>query len=71
MEFETGWFAELAALILTGIPLYAGATRSRAYAAYSAITLLAVVNEDMRPVSALHMHDLVKAGLALWSSEKE
>lgn len=36
-----------------------------------AITLLAVVDEDMRPVSALHMHDLVKAGLALWTSEKE
>lgn len=36
-----------------------------------AITLLAVVDDDMRPISALHMHDLVKAGLALWTTEKE
>jgi arabinose-5-phosphate isomerase len=36
-----------------------------------AITLLAVVDDAMRPVSALHMHDLVKAGLALWTTEKE
>lgn len=36
-----------------------------------AITLFAVVDEEMRPISALHMHDLVKAGLALWTHEKD
>lgn len=35
------------------------------------ITLLAVVDEHGKPVSAVHLHDLVKSGLALWSSEKE
>ena len=36
-----------------------------------AITLLAVVDDDGRPIAALHMHDLVKAGLALWTTDKE
>ncbi len=31
-----------------------------------AITILPVVDEQERPVGALHMHDLVKAGLVLW-----
>ena len=36
-----------------------------------AITLLAVVDEERRPVSAIHMHELVKAGLAVLSAEDE
>jgi arabinose-5-phosphate isomerase len=35
------------------------------------ITLLAVVDKDGRPVSAIHMHDLVKAGLAVLSADDE
>jgi len=31
-----------------------------------AITVLPVVDDGGRPVAALHMHDLVRAGLALW-----
>lgn len=33
------------------------------------ITVLPVVDENDRPISAIHMHDLVKAGLGQWSSE--
>ena len=36
-----------------------------------AITLLAVVDASNKPVSAIHLHDLVKSGLALWASERE
>lgn len=32
------------------------------------ITVLPVLDEDNKPVSAIHLHDLVKAGLATWSS---
>jgi arabinose-5-phosphate isomerase len=35
------------------------------------ITLLAVVDDEMRPVSAIHMHELVKAGLAVLSADDE
>lgn len=35
------------------------------------ITLLAVVDDEGRPVSAIHMHDLVKAGLAVLSADDE
>jgi len=31
-----------------------------------AITVLPVIDDSRRPVAALHMHDLVQAGLALW-----
>lgn len=36
-----------------------------------AITVLPVVDEERRIVGAIHLHDLVKAGLALWSSAQE
>jgi hypothetical protein len=35
------------------------------------ITLLAVVDDEMHPVSAIHMHELVKAGLAVLSADDE
>ncbi|MCP4639683.1 MAG: KpsF/GutQ family sugar-phosphate isomerase [bacterium] len=35
------------------------------------ITVLPVVDATGRPLSAIHMHDLVKAGLALWSVGEE
>ncbi|MBN2309479.1 MAG: KpsF/GutQ family sugar-phosphate isomerase [Candidatus Hydrogenedentes bacterium] len=35
------------------------------------ITILPVVDDEERPISAIHMHDLVKAGLALWSGGEE
>ncbi len=35
------------------------------------ITLLAVVDDERRPVSAIHMHELVKAGLAVLSADDE
>lgn len=36
-----------------------------------AITLLPVLDEAGRPVAAVHMHDLVQAGLALWPAARD
>jgi len=36
-----------------------------------AITLLPVVDGAMRPFAAIHLHDLVKAGLKLWPERVE
>lgn len=61
--------------VMTKTPKYIGADDRAIDAMHlmedHAITLLAVVDKDHRPISAVHLHDLVKSGLALWSSEKE
>ncbi len=36
-----------------------------------AITVLPVVDENLRPISAIHMHELVKAGLTAWPTRGE
>lgn len=36
-----------------------------------AITVLPVVDGEQRPISAIHMHDLVQAGLSSWTAGRE
>jgi KpsF/GutQ family protein len=37
----------------------------------SRILVLPVVDDHERPIAALHMHDLIRAGLALWPASRE